>query len=216
MTKLALFLAALLAPLSLAAPASLRARQLGTTANDLVDGSPCKNLLLIFARGTTELGNIGETVGPLLGDNLEALLGVSQVAVQGVDYPADIPGFLEGGDPTGSATMASLVSQAITQCPDSKIVIGGYSQGGQLVHNAAKTFSAAETARITAAVIFGDPDDGQAIGSVPASRTDVICLPGDDICAGGDLVLPAHLSYEPLVPSAAAFVVSVSGLSAAK
>jgi len=212
MAKFTLFLAALLAPLSLAAPASLSTRQLSDTANDLLDGSPCKALLLIFARGTTETGNIGTIVGPPFGDALKAGLGASNVAVQGVDYPASIDGFLEGGDPTGSATMASLLSQAISQCPDSKIVLGGYSQGGQLVHNAAKEITAAETAKISAAVIFGDPDDGQAVGSVPASKTDIFCAVGDDICAGGDIVLPAHLSYGVDAPAAAAFVIAVTGL----
>lgn len=43
-----------------------------------------------------------------------------------MDYPADIPGFLAGGDAGGSKTMASLVQQAMTQCPSTKIVMAGY------------------------------------------------------------------------------------------
>lgn len=33
--------------------------------------------------------------------------------------------------------MADLVKRAMKQCPDTKVVMSGYSQGGQLVHNAA-------------------------------------------------------------------------------
>lgn len=38
----------------------------------------------------------------------------------------------------------------MTQCPSTKIVMSGYSQGGQLVHNAASKLTAAQTARVSA------------------------------------------------------------------
>lgn len=37
----------------------------------------------------------------------------------------------------GSILMAQLASQAADQCPDTNLVLSGYSQGAQLVHNAA-------------------------------------------------------------------------------
>ena len=52
---------------------------------------------------------------------------------------------------------ASLVQQAISQCPQSKVIISGYSQGGQLVHNAAKQLPSSVTGALAGAVIFGDP-----------------------------------------------------------
>lgn len=83
-------------------------------------------MTVIFARGTTETGNVGTLAGPPFFNALEASVGAGNVAVQGVDYPADIPGFLAGGDAGGSKTMASLVQQAMTQCPSTKIVMAGY------------------------------------------------------------------------------------------
>lgn len=50
-----------------------------------------------------------------------------------------------------------MVSDAITNCPTSKVVMVGYSQGGQLVHNAAKMMDSATAAKVSSAVIFGDP-----------------------------------------------------------
>lgn len=103
-------------------------RQLGTsdTENDLVDGSACKAVTVIFARGTSESGNVGSLAGPPFFAALATDIGADNLAVQGVDYAADIVGFLEGGDPTGSALMAQLVAQAQTQCPDTKVVMSGY------------------------------------------------------------------------------------------
>lgn len=45
----------------------------------------------------------------------------------------------------------------MAQCPDTKVVMAGYSQGGQLVHNAAKMLDSSTTSKVAAAVIFGDP-----------------------------------------------------------
>lgn len=48
-------------------------------------------------------------------------------------------------------------------------------------------------------VIFGDPDNGKAVGNVPAAKTKVICHTGDNICQGGDLILTPHLTVSLLL-----------------
>lgn len=57
-----------------------------STANQLVDGTPCRDVTLIFARGTFEGGNIGAVVGPEFAQQLVTDLSVDQVAVQGVRW----------------------------------------------------------------------------------------------------------------------------------
>ena len=64
---------------------------------------------VIFARGTTEPAPIGVVAGPPLQAALKTALGSKTLSFAGVDYPASIPGFLEGGDPQGSKTMAADV-----------------------------------------------------------------------------------------------------------
>lgn len=86
--------------------------------------------------------------------------------------------------------------------------MSGYSQGGQLVHNAARQLSAAAVSRVSAAVIFGDPNDGKPVAQIDSSRTKVFCAAGDNICDGGILILPAHLSYGGDAGKAAQFVMS--------
>ncbi|KAJ7439217.1 cutinase [Mycena latifolia] len=168
----------------------------------------CTDVIVIFARGTTETAPIGTIVGPPLESALMTALGGKSLTFTGVDYAADIPGFLEGGDPAGSAAMAQDLTNAANSCPNVAIVSSGYSQGGQLVHNSAKQLSSAVAARINAVVIFGDPDNGQVVQGVSSSNVDVICHVGDDICLGGDLILAPHLTYGADTPAAAAFIAS--------
>ncbi|GKT88748.1 LOW QUALITY PROTEIN: carbohydrate esterase family 5 protein [Colletotrichum tofieldiae] len=180
----------------------------GDTFNQLTDGTPCRKVTLIWARGTTQSGNVGEagSEGPTFFNALASRVGASNLAVQGVTYPANIFGFLAGGDAAGSTTMANLVARAVTQCPSTKIVLSGYSQGGQLVHNAAAKLTTAQTNRISAVLIFGDPFDGQPVGNVPASKVKIICHSGDNICDGGIIITADHRNYENDAPAAAAFV----------
>lgn len=41
-----------------------------------------------------------------------------------------------GGSPSGSFVMAAIANKTAAACPSTKIVLAGYSQGAQLVHNA--------------------------------------------------------------------------------
>jgi cutinase len=137
----------------------------------------CSDIIVIFARGTLEVAPIGSLVGPPFRDAITAALPGKSLSFEGVDYPANIKGFLEGGDPDGSKTHAQDLEDAATACPHAALITSGYrfvlvsvfheliltwmclvhSQGGQLVHNSAKMLTPATVSRINAAVIFGDP-----------------------------------------------------------
>ena len=126
-----------------------RQDEFSDTRNELAD---CKPITVIFARGTTELGNVGSITGPPFFAALASTIGSDNFAVQGVDYPASIIGYLEGGDKGGAATTAALLNQAASQCPDTQIVLSGYSQGAQVVHLGEQQVSADVAARIAAVV----------------------------------------------------------------
>jgi cutinase len=95
--------------------------------NDVVNGGGCKAMTVLFARGTTEGGNMGTVAGPPFVSAIGAMMGAASVAVQGIEYPADIPGFLAGGDKAGSALMAKMVGQVRAKCPNTALVMAGYS-----------------------------------------------------------------------------------------
>ncbi|KAJ4410023.1 hypothetical protein N0V82_009328 [Gnomoniopsis sp. IMI 355080] len=194
---------------ALASPIAARAGDLASSTQNDLQGNNCAQNIVIFARGTTEPGNVGLLAGPPFFQALAQQVGANNVAVQGVDYAADIPGFLAGGDADGSKTMAQLTQQAIEQCPQSKVIMSGYSQGSQLAHNAAEMLPADVISKVAGAVLFGDPDNGQAVQGVDAAKTKVICHDGDAICAGQALVLPPHLTYGDDADAAAQFAASL-------
>ncbi|KAL4949699.1 cutinase-domain-containing protein [Aspergillus filifer] len=175
-----------------------------STSNDVTDNSGCKALTFIFARGTTEIGNMGTVVGPKVGSELDSLTG-GKVAIQGVDYPADAAGNVEMGG-SGGPEMAKLVQTAKKNCPDTKVVLGGYSQGAMVVHNAAGKLSSGD---IVGAVTFGDPFKDQKPNNIAQFKT--WCASGDPVCLNGANVM-AHLSYGSDAAAAAKFLVNAAGL----
>ncbi|PQE08170.1 cutinase protein [Rutstroemia sp. NJR-2017a BVV2] len=113
--SLPLLLLLLLLPLCTSLPLSAPTGQ-NITSSNFQDSKPaskaaagaagaCTAMTVIFARGTTEPGTLGTLTGPPFIAALSAAVGASQMSVQGVPYPADVPGFLAGGDKGGSAMM---------------------------------------------------------------------------------------------------------------
>jgi hypothetical protein len=90
----------------------------------------CSENIVIFAKGTTETGQLGITVGPVL--NIGLPRGFTVV---GVDYTADLAGDYCLGLP-GGMVARDMLNQAATKCPKSNIWMSGYSQGGMVSHNA--------------------------------------------------------------------------------
>jgi hypothetical protein len=68
-----------------------------TTRDDLEQNAPCADVTVIFARGTTEPGNVGLVAGPPFFEALSEQLEGKSLAVQGVEYPATFAGFNKNG-----------------------------------------------------------------------------------------------------------------------
>ncbi|KAI2476164.1 Cutinase [Pyrenophora tritici-repentis] len=141
-------------------PQSGTASPFGGSENGVKENACCTDMTVIFARGTGEMGNVGTVSGPPMFKAIRVKLGNDRVTVQGVDYAASAAGNINlGGD--GGQKMADLVQLAKKQCPSTKIILSGYSQGAMVVHNAfSKGVSAGDVA---GAVLFGDPLKRQAI-----------------------------------------------------
>lgn len=60
--------------------------------------------------------------------------------------------------------------------------------------------------KVRAAVLFGNPDNGQAVPNIDNGNVLTICHAGDTICDGTAIVLPAHLTYGVDAGTAASFI----------
>lgn len=225
----------------------------GTVSAVAANGTvTCPDMAVLFARGTAELGtsvillsladdiygsspwlmsnsigNVGLYTGPSFFTALRNYInGTSTMAVQGVPYPASIGGFLAGGSPLGSNVMADLANKTASACPNTKIIMSGYSQGAQVVHNAMQKVAAMSNttatpnntnvdvaSRISSVVLFGDPRNGTAVPGIDQARVLSLCNAQDNICAkGGDKITLDHLTYNRNAPQAAMFVMQKSAL----
>ncbi|KAH7320667.1 cutinase [Stachybotrys elegans] len=189
----------------------VQARQVQTVYNELENGSSgdCPGSILVYARGSTEQGNIGQTVGAALVSGLRSR--VPSLWIQGVGGPyaatlAD--NYLERGTtPEAIAEAVRLINLAHTKCPDSAIITGGYSQGAALIAAAISDLSPDLRDKVKASVLFGYTQNVQNNGGIPnfpQCRTAVYCNVGDVICEGILEIRPPHLQYNAIASGPAA------------
>ncbi|KAK1703641.1 cutinase [Colletotrichum lupini] len=178
-----------------------------TTEDDLEENTACADITVIFARGTTEPGNVGLVTGPPFFDALNQQRGTKTVSIQGVEYPATFAGFNKNGT-EGVPSMANFINEAATKCPNTKIVMSGYSQGALVVRSTANTLPAATMAKINSVLTFGDPGNPNAVTGAEG-KTKIICHENDAVCSGGFITVD-HLTYAEDADAAAQFVLQMA------
>ncbi|MEB3049161.1 cutinase family protein [Mycolicibacter sp. MYC123] len=202
----------------------------GATLVPAASAAACPDVEVTFARGTGEPPGVGGVGGKFI-DALRSQLGGRSVGVYAVNYPAgdDWPPSASAGAGDANAHVQAMVAN----CPGTKLVLGGYSQGAMVIDlitiarasvagfNAA-TLSAEEAEHVAAVAVFGNPTDRYLGGPISeispwyGAKAIDLCADGDPICTPGALALPSpqetasapHLSYaqSPMPGQAAAFV----------
>jgi cutinase len=196
---------------SLAAPAPWSAQ--ASAADD-----SCPSIEVVFARGTFEAPGVGAT-GQAFVDALNARLPGKTVDVYAVNYPASLD-FGQAAD--GIVDASNKIETIAASCPNTKIVLGGYSQGaavaGYTTTDTVPTGFAlpagitgpmppAVAPHVAAVVLFGTPDtwflnlvhhDAPAItiGQLYTAKTLQLCATGDPVCFPGGRDRAAHSSYK--------------------
>jgi cutinase len=192
----------------------------------------CPNIDVVFARGTLEPPGVGAT-GQAFVDALNDHLAGRNIGVDPVDYPASLD-FQTAA--AGVADAANRVTSVATNCPNTRIVLGGYSQGAAvaaytttdtipdgypLPDGITGPLPAATAAHVAAVALFGKPSSGFldlvdrnappiVIGHNYAGKTIELCSPGDPVCDPGGRDRAAHSSYKSngMADQAAEFVVN--------
>ena len=92
-------------------------------------GADCPDVQLVFARGTAEPPGLG-AVGDALFAALQPALRSRRFDNYAVNYPASY-NFLTTGDAANDAR--DHIAQMADQCPGTRLVLGGFSQGAAAV-----------------------------------------------------------------------------------
>jgi cutinase len=190
-----------------------------TVANGpAASAAACPDVEVTFARATTEPPGVGD-VGQAFVDSLRSQVRGRSVGVYAVDYPAteDFPPSASAGAANASAHVQSMVAN----CPGTRLVLGGYSQGAiviDLITAVPFPFGGFTPAplppevadHIAAVAVLGNPADRYvgapltAISPQYGAQAIDLCAAGDPICSGGagvsapsrdEMFSPAHLSY---------------------
>lgn len=182
--------------------------------------SQCADIEVIFARGTDDTPGLG-TPGTAFVNALRQQTGGRSVTAYAVDYPASYD-FLAAAD--GAADATNRVALLAQQCPYTRIVLGGYSQGAAVIDmlagvpplgnkigsiGSAPPLPGSLQRNVAAVVVFGNPAakfDNPITSSVFAGKAIDLCKDGDPICSGGRNPF-AHNDYvsDGLVQQAADF-----------
>jgi cutinase len=196
---------------------ALTAPALPAVAAPSASAEPCPDTEVVFARGTGEDPGVGPA-GQAFADALRARLGGKSMGVYPVNYPASdqwstgLDGIRDAG--------AHVVSMA-GSCPNTKMVLGGYSQGAAVMGfvtspavpdsvpadvdpaTIPKPLQPDVANHVAAVVLFGTPNVramdflGQpqiVIGPLYQAKTIKVCAPEDPICSDG-MNFAAHDGY---------------------
>jgi cutinase len=187
---------------------------------------PCPDVDVVFARGTSEPPGVGG-VGQAFVDSLRSQVGAKSLDVYPVNYQAssDFSDRIQFGQSVvdGIRDAGGHIESTAANCPNTRIVLGGYSQGaavaGFVTSAAIPAGVPAEYAsylpkpmppdvanHVAAVTLFGKPSaqwlqsygaPAIAIGPAYAPKTIELCAPGDTICDGESGGPPnfAHAAY---------------------
>jgi cutinase len=223
-----------LAPVIVAAAAMIGPQAAGVAA--AAPTPACADVEVVFARGTFEAPGVGDT-GQAFVNALDSRLAGKSVEVYPVNYPASLD-FQAAAN--GVVDASNKINAVAASCPDTDIVLGGYSQGAAVAGYT--TFDAvpaglalpaglgpmppAVAQHVSAVVLFGTPDNWFlnlvdrgappiTIGQLYSAKTLQLCAPGDPVCSPGGLDRAAHSSYKSngMADQAADFAARAIGAS---
>ena len=167
---------------------------------------------MVFARGTAEDPGAGPT-GEAFVDALRSRIGTKTLELYPVDYPAttEFPKALDGVR-DASARVESMAAN----CPNTNIVLGGFSQGAAVAgyvtadvipdgapEGAPNPMPADVAKNVVAVTLFGTPNErfmrainqpDVEVGPLYADKTVELCVDDDFVCSSGR-DFNAHTQY---------------------
>src|SRR6478609_501272 len=172
-----------------------------------VASADCPDIEVVFARGTDDTGGLG-LVGGAFVNALSGKVGGRSVGSYAVNYPASY-NFLLAGD--GANDASAHIQYMMGACPNTRLVLGGYSQGAAVMDVIAAVPIPAigfnnplppNTPDFVAAIaVFGNPSAKLGlpltISPVWGGRAIDLCNGDDPVCQTDGQNVAAHRAYAP-------------------
>jgi cutinase len=179
----------------------------------IASAQPCSDVEAVFARGTGEPAGVGGIGEPFV-DSLRTAIGAKSLNVYPVNYEASSNfsdrAALAQSVSDGIKDAADHIEATAVNCPKTRIVLGGYSQGAavagavtsasippgipaEYLATLPKPMPPEVANHVAAVTLFGKPSAQwlQTFGAPPVSigplyapKTDDLCADGDSICDG--------------------------------
>jgi cutinase len=153
---------------------------------------PCPDVEVVFARGTNEPPGVGG-VGQAFINSLRAQARGRSVGVYAVNYPAT-DDFVRSSW-AGAGDARAHVQSTVANCPNTRMVLGGYSQGAGVIDMTTNDLPPQAADHVAAVAVFGNPEStfarmlggGRLPMISPAYQSKMIdlCVPDDPICSEG-------------------------------
>jgi hypothetical protein len=188
------------------------AASLTTALAPAASAAPCPDVEVVFARGTTEAPGVGPT-GDAFVDSLRSRIGTKSMDVYPVDYPAttDFPKAMDG-----IRDASARVESMAANCPDTNIVLGGFSQGAAVAgfvtanvipdgapEGVPNPMPPDVAKHVAAVALFGKPNErfmhainqpDVEVGPLYADKAIQLCVDDDFVCSSGR-DFNAHTQY---------------------
>lgn len=179
--------------------------------------APCADIEVVFARGTFEPAGIGAT-GEAFVEALRSRAGGRSVDAYAVNYPATLQ-FSTAAD--GVIDAGNRVRDIAANCPNTQMVLGGFSQGAAVIGYITEDVVPAGFAlpqgltgpmapemadHVAAVALFGKPSNGflntinaaappVTVGPLYAGKAIELCIGTDPVCSPGGGDMGSHSAY---------------------
>jgi cutinase len=153
---------------------------------------PCPDVEVVSARGTDQPPGVGIN-GQAFIDSLRSKLPGRNIGVYAVNYPASDD--LVKSPLVGADDARDHVEATVAQCPNTRIVLSGYSQGANVIDRITEKLRPEVADHVAAVAVFGNPRSAFAskmvgsqlptISPLYRPKTIDLCMPDDPICSEG-------------------------------
>jgi cutinase len=188
----------------------------GPVGVPIATADPCPDAEVVFARGSGQPVGLGDVGDAFVGSLQEQLAGLN-VNVYPVEYPASMD--YRNSAVLGESDATAHIQATVANCPKTKLVLGGYSQGASVIAMSSNALPAPVGNHVVAVALFGPPSSPYSTslwgGPLPVLASSYrpkaidFCLTGDIYCEDSGSVVP-HLMYvqDGKTVEAATFVAS--------